>query len=67
MITKRDVFEYFSQLEKKVHKVDDFYGHLYSRVDDLDVKEMLLQLKCEEKIYQELILKLKEIFQKEWE
>lgn len=66
MITKEDVYGYFDQLEEKVLKLEKFYDQLYSEVHDINLKEMFLRLKCEEKIHLELIQKLKEIFQKEW-
>ena len=66
MITKQDVLKYFDQLEEKVNKLDVFYGKLFLQVKDVELKEMFLRLKCEEKINFELIQQLKKVFQEEW-
>ena len=66
MITKQDVLKYFDQLEEKVNKLDMFYGKLFLQVKDVELKEMFLRLKCEEKINFELIQQLKKVFQEEW-
>jgi rubrerythrin len=67
MITKEDVLDYFNQTEKKVKEIENFYGEIFSQVKDLDLKEMFLRLKGEEKVHLELIQRLKEIFQAGWE
>lgn len=65
MISKEDFEEYFDQIEKKVLRIEKFYGFLYDQVTDLDLKEMLMRLKGEEKIQLELLQRLKELIRKE--